>query len=83
MTSDEKIKDFGDMVDATERMSKPWQDIAKRVIWLAVVTNLFWMIIVGMLVYFAYMSPAEMTQEQDLESQHQTQTYVEGATSGG
>lgn len=82
MNDNEKIQSFGDMVDATERMSKPWQDAVRRLVWLTVATNLFWMVIVAMLVWFAYMTPAEMSQEQDLTTQHQTQTYVEGATTG-
>lgn len=82
MEDKEKIQSFGDMVDATERMSKPWQDTAKRLTWALVLTNLFWAAIVGMLVWFAYMTPAEMSQEQDLTTQQQTQTYTEGATDG-
>lgn len=83
MDDKEKIQSFGDMVDATERMAKPWQDAVRRLVWVIVGTNLFWAIIVGMLVWFAYMTPAEMTQEQDLTEQHQTQSYTEGATNGG
>lgn len=83
MDDKEKIQSFGDMVDATERMAKPWQDAVRRLVWVIVGTNLFWAVIVGMLVWFAYMTPAEMTQEQDLTEQHQTQSYTEGATNGG
>ncbi len=82
MDDKEKVQSFGDMVEATQRMSKPWQDTVKHLIYAIVGTNLFWAIIVAMLVYFAYMTPAEMSQEQDLETQHQTQSYTEGATNG-
>lgn len=82
MDDKEKIQSFGDMVDATERMSKPWQDTVKRLVVALVITNILWMVIVGMLVWFAYMTPAEMSQEQDLTAQQQTQTYTEGTTDG-
>ena len=82
MDDKEKIQSFGELVSATERMSKPWQDTVKHLIWAIIGTNLFWAVIVAMLVYFAYMPPAEMSQEQDLTTQHQTQSYIEGATNG-
>ncbi len=83
MDDKEKIQSFGDMVDATEKMSKPWQDAVRRLVWVVVITNALWALIVGMLVWFAYMTPAEMSQEQDLTTQQQTQSYTEGATNGG
>lgn len=76
MNDTEKIKSFGDMVDATERLTKPWR-------WALIITNLLWAIVAILLVSYAYLVPAEMTQEQDFPSQHQTQTYIDGATSGG
>lgn len=76
MNNDEKIKSFGDLVEATERLTKPWR--------LAlIITNFLWAVVVVLLVSYAYLIPSEMTQEQDLPSQHQTQTYIDGATSGG
>lgn len=57
MNDSEKIQSFGDMVDATERLSAPWRRIAMWILAALVATNLFWSIIVGMLVYFAYMTP--------------------------
>lgn len=76
MNDTEKIKSFGDMVDATERLTKPWR-------WALIITNLLWAIVVILLVSYAYLMPSEMTQEQDLPAQHQVQTYIDGATSGG
>lgn len=75
MDDKEKIQSFGDMVDATKKLTKPW-------IIALIVTNVLWAVIVGMLVWFAYMTPAEMTQEQDFTAQHQTQSYTEGTTTG-
>lgn len=82
MEDKDKIQSFGDMVSATEKLTSPYKKFALGSMIALIATNLFWAIIVGMLVYFAYMSPAEMSQEQDLETQHQTQTYTEGATDG-
>ena len=50
MDDKEKIQSFGEMVSATERMSKPWQDTVKHLIWAIIGTNLFWAVIVAMLV---------------------------------
>lgn len=83
MDDKEKIQSFGDMVDATEKMSKPWQNAVHKLIIALCVTNLLWALIVAMLVWFAYMTPVEMQQEQELTQQHQTQSYTEGATNGG
>lgn len=76
MDDKKMIENFGDMVSATEKLTKPWR-IA------LIVTNILWAIVVVMLVSYAYLIPSEMTQEQDFPSQHQTQTYIDGATSGG
>ena len=85
----ETIQNFSDMVNATERMSKPWQDECERLHKSAdktklalVVTNLFWAVIVGLLIWFAYMTPVESTQNQTLPDGTQTQTYSQGVTNG-
>lgn len=82
MEDKEKIQNFGDMVDATERLAAPYKKFALGSIIALIATNLLWAIIVALLVCFAYMTPAEMSQEQDLTTQQQTQTYTEGATDG-
>lgn len=71
----EKIQNFADMVDATEKLVKPWRIIS-------IVTNVLWAIIVAMLIWFAYMSPVDMGQNQDFTNRVQGQTYTEGVTSG-
>jgi len=76
MDEKQTIQNFGDMVNATEKLTKPWR-IA------LLVTNILWAVIVALLISYAYLIPAEMTQEQDLPTQHQTQTYTEGAAFGG
>lgn len=75
MNDDEKIKNFGDMVEATEKLTKPW----RRAFWLS---NILWAAIVALLISYAYLVPSEMSQEQDMVTQHQAQTYIDGATSG-
>jgi hypothetical protein len=75
MDDQEKIQSFGDMVEATEKLTKPWR--------LALlVTNVLWAFIVGMLVWFAYMTPIDVDQSQDFTEQVQTQTYTAGVTDG-
>lgn len=82
MDDREKIQSFADMVDATDRLAQPWRENSKRQTIALIVTNLFWAIIVAMLVWFAYMTPIESEQQQDFTNQTQTQTYSEGVTDG-
>lgn len=75
MTDNEKIQSFGDMIDATERLTKPWR--------LALlITNLLWAICFLAFIWLAYMTPVEMEQSQNIPDGSQTQSYSEGATSG-
>lgn len=76
MNDNEKIQSFADMVDASERLTKPW----RKAFWL---TNILWAIIVALLVSYAYLVPTEVSQEQNFQEQNQTQTYNDGATKGG
>lgn len=82
MEDKEKIQSFGDMVSATEKLAEPYKKFAFGSIIALIATNLFWAIIVGMLVFFAYMTPAEMSQEQNFDTHQQSQSYTEGATNG-
>lgn len=70
---DDKIQNFKDMVEATERMSKPWQRAL-------IVTNICWAVVFILFLIFAYVSPTEMAQGQDFNEQTQSQTYSEGVT---
>ena len=76
MDDKEKVQSFGDMVAGVDRLTMPW----RRAFWLS---NILRAIIVALLISYAYLVPAEMTQEQDLSTQHQSQSYIYGATSGG
>ena len=72
MTEQDKIQSFGEMVEATERLTKPWK-IAM------LVTNIAWAFIVALLVWMAYMAPVEVEQTQDFSNQTQGQYYSEAA----
>lgn len=76
MNDKEKIESFGEMVSATERLTKPW-----RIITFA--TNILWAIVVMTLVLLAYLTPTTVTQEQVMPENSQSQSYIEGATQGG
>lgn len=67
MNDAEKIKSFGDMVDATERLTKPWR-IA------LIVTNVLWAVVVCMFIWFAYMAPDTAYQAQEFEGHQQVQS---------
>ncbi len=73
------IQNFSDMVNATEKLTKPWKVAL-------IVTNIAWAVIVGMLIWFAYMTPVDVGQEQSIQdqtqNQTQTQNYNHGVTDG-
>lgn len=74
MTDNEKIQNFGDMVDATERMSSPWRDTVYKLIKALVLTNLFWALVLGLFIWFAYMAPDTTYQTQEFEGHQQVQS---------
>ena len=51
MTDNEKIHSFGDMVEATRKLTKPW-------IIALITTNVLWAAVTFALVWFAYMAPS-------------------------
>lgn len=71
----ETVQNFGDMVNGVDRLTKPWR-IA------LIVTNILWSAIVALLIWFAYMTPIDASQEQDFTQQTQSQSYSEGVTNG-
>lgn len=82
MDENEKIQSFGDMVNATEKLSKPWQDANRRSTIALVVTNAIWAFIVALLICLAYLTPVDVDQQQNFDDHSQTQSYSEGATFG-
>lgn len=74
MNDTEKIKSFGDMVDATERLTKPWR-------FALIITNLLWAVVFALFIAFAYLTPDTTYQYQDGQAQTQS-TGSEVVTNG-
>ena len=67
MTDNEKIRSFGDMVQATEKLTKPWR--------LAlIITNALWAIVFLAFILLAYLTPDTTYQVQNFEQQTQMQS---------
>lgn len=73
MDDKEKIQSFGDMVNATEKLSRPWQEQSKRMTWALILTNLFWALVLVVFIAFAYLTPETTYQEQDFTNNTQYQ----------
>lgn len=77
MNDTEKVKSFFDMVNATEKLTKPWR-IA------LIVTNVLWAIVFSAFILLAYLTPDTSYQMQDFTDQSQVQTTgTETVTHGG
>lgn len=84
MSDDEKIRSFGDMVDAVERLVKPIQEENERLhqqlreqrekyhrqLIVAIVAPIA---VLALFIWFAYMAPDTSVQVQDGETNQQTQ----------
>lgn len=97
MSDEEKIRSFGDMVDAVEKLTKPIQEenvrlheqidkihkdrFQERIVYAIAILVLGIAFVV--FIALAYLTPVELEQEQKLpDSTTQSQSYSEGATSG-
>lgn len=67
MDDKEKIQNFGDMVEATEKLTKPWR-------WALVITNFLWAVVFLAFILLAYLTPDTSYQMQDFEGQSQVQS---------
>ena len=74
MTDNEKITAFGDMVNATERISSPWRDAFFKTLKALIITNALWAIVMCVFIWFAYMSPDITYQEQEFDGHQQVQS---------
>ena len=83
MTDNDKIQNFGDMVDATERMSSPWRETVYKLVKALVITNFLWAFVLGLFIWFAYMTPVEIEQGQQFDEKTQSQSYSEGVVANG
>ena len=75
MTDNEKIQSFGDMVEAARKLTFPW-------IVSPIVTNTLWAVVTFSLIWFAYMTPIDSSQTQNLPDGSQSQNFSQGATKG-
>ena len=67
MTDNEKIRSFGDMVQATEKLTKPWR--------LAlIITNALWAIVFLAFILLDYLTPDTTYQYQEVDGQAQVQS---------
>ena len=82
MDDKEKIMSFGEMVDATEKLTRPWKILAAWLLAALVATNIIWGFVHWKQLEYAYMTPEEFTQSQDLDAHTQEQQYSQGATRG-
>lgn len=79
MTDNEKIQSFTDMVEASEKITRPWRVLCAWMLAALVVTNLIWGFVHWKQLQYAYMTPEEFTQTQQFEEQTQEQSYSQGA----
>lgn len=89
MTDEEKIRSFGDMVEAVERLTKPIQEENARLheqIDKIHKDRLIERLVIGAcflaFILLAYLSPVQMEQGQNLPDGSQTQSYSEGVAGG-
>lgn len=82
MEEKEKIQNFCDMVEATEKVTKPWKVFAGYLLAALVLTNLIWGFVHFKQIQYAYMTPTEVVQEQQFDEHTQSQNYSSGVTDG-
>lgn len=67
MDENEKIQSFNDMVNATEKLTRPWRVAL-------IITNLLWAIALTAFIALAYLTPDTAYQYQDFEGNEQVQS---------
>lgn len=80
--NEEKIQNFADMVDATEKMTAPWRKLAAWLLVALVISNGLWAFVHWKQLQYAYMTPVEFEQGQQFDEHTQSQSYREGVTDG-
>ncbi len=77
MNDSEKIQSFSDMVNATEKLTKPWR-------FALAITNILWAVVFLAFILLAYLTPDTSYQYQDFDGHTQVQTAgAETVTQGG
>lgn len=82
MNDKEKIQSFGDLVEASEKITKPWRMLCVWLLAALVATNLIWGFVHWKQLQYAYMTPEEFSQTQQFDDQTQAQSYSQGAAQG-
>lgn len=82
MTDREKVLSFGEMVEATEKLSHPWKKAFIISNIAHVIVEFFLAVLCGLMIYYAYMVPVDLDQEQHFDEQTQYQHYSESYTKG-
>lgn len=82
MPENEKIQNFSDMVNASEKITKPWRTFCAWVLIALVLTNAIWGFVLWKQIQYAYQTPIEFEQGQQFDEHTQSQRYSEGATNG-
>lgn len=82
MDENEKIQNFRDMVNASNKISKPWIIFCALLLAALILTNAIWGFVHWKQLQYAYMTPEEFTQEQKFDEHQQTQQHSSGVTSG-
>ncbi len=67
MNDSEKIQSFSDLVNAAERLTRPW-------CWALIITNCLWAVVFLAFILLAYLTPETTYQYQDAESAQQVQS---------
>ena len=68
MEDKEKVQSFGDMVNATDKLTRPWRVAFALTLAALVLTNAIWGFVHWKQLKYAYMTPEEWTQDNGIES---------------
>lgn len=82
MNDSEKIQSFGDMVEATQKMNRPWIIFCGLLLAALILSNALWAFVHFKQIQYAYMTPETFSQTQDYENMTQEQNHEQGATFG-
>lgn len=82
MNNEEKIQSFGDLVEASEKITHPWRVICGWLLAALVATNAIWGFVHWKQIQYAYLTPEEFSQTQRFDEKTQEQSYSQGDAQG-